>query len=221
MTYMVSHTTQSVSRSSFEELFASKTLSAVLARFALEPDRTFYQRELMRVTGTTLHPLQRELARLERMGLVRRKPRGKHVEYSIDVAHPTWTPLRTLLLRTVALGDALGEALSPLAESIDAAFIYGPFASGDTDSASDIALMGISEIGLRQISDALHAANLDLGWEINPSVYRPKAVAEKLAAQEHFVTSVIDGPKIWLVGDDEQLAESTGRGRRQSSQILR
>lgn len=52
--------------SGWADLFASRTLVALLTRFLLRPDEAFYQQELATAAGTRPCLVQRELARLER-----------------------------------------------------------------------------------------------------------------------------------------------------------
>ena len=49
-----------------------------------------------------------------------------------------------------------------------------------------------------------------LGREINPSVYTPAEFAKKLAVKDHFLTRVLDKPKLFVLGDKDEL-EKTAR----------
>jgi len=52
-----------------ETLFAGAPLVSLLRIFLLNPQTSFYQRELERLTGEHLYQIQRELGRLEAIGL--------------------------------------------------------------------------------------------------------------------------------------------------------
>ncbi len=197
--------TNSVGLSAISELFASETLVAVLGRFAAQPERSFYQRELSRLTGSSLYLVQRELARLTRMGLIVRTPRGKHVEYVVDATHPAWPPLRDLMLRTVALAATLREAMSPLAERIALAWVFGSVARGTDTSDSDIDLMVIGDLSLRTLASLELPGPETLGRHLNIVTYTPAGLRDR-ATDDHFVTQVLASPRIWIIGSDDELA---------------
>lgn len=51
-----------------------------------------------------------------------------------------------------------------------------------------------------------------LGCLINPTVYSVAEFKSKLAADNHFLTSLLKGQKVFLIGDDDELRK-VGRVR--------
>jgi predicted nucleotidyltransferase len=79
-------------------------------------------------------------------------------------------------------------------------------AKGGETAESDVDLMVIGEsLTLADIVPALRKAQLELRREVNPSVYRTEEFYRKLAERHHFLTSVVAGPKIFLIGDEREL----------------
>ncbi len=210
--------TNSVGRSSVASLFASDTLVALLAHFALHPEGRFYQRELARLTGSNLYLVQRELARLEDTGLLRREPRGRQVEYSLVPQHPAWPGMRDLLLRTEALAGRLASALELLGDHIVLAWIFGSTARGDARSDSDIDLMVVGDAGLRELAGMELPGAPELGRELNILCYGPADLRARADADNHFVSDVLRSPRIWVKGSDDELAAVVGRGPLASAQ---
>ena len=57
---------------------------------------------------------------------------------------------------------------------------------------------------------ALSEAQQRLAREVNPAVYPPAEFRRKVAEHHHFIRSVLDGPKVFVLGnqlDLERLAE--------------
>lgn len=54
-----------------------------------------------------------------------------------------------------------------------------------------------------------HARDL-LGREINPTVYSPAEFDKKRAAKDHFLTHVLDNPKLFVLGNKNELGEASG-----------
>jgi predicted nucleotidyltransferase len=115
--------------------------------------------------------------------------------------------LRALVLKTVGLADVLRAALAPVSRSIRAAFVYGSIAKGQDTAASDIDLIVITD-GLTHadLFAALEEASVQLGRKVAPTVYSSKELAKRVKQDNAFVTRVLAQPKLWLIGDESDLA---------------
>jgi len=186
-----------------EALFG-QTKRRVLALLFGRPESAFYLREVARETGSGTGAVQRELAQLVAAGLVRRWRQGQPVYFSADPASPVYDEMRSLLAKTAGIADVLRAGLAelPRKAKILVAFIYGSVAAGQHTSASDVDLMVIGRVELADLLPALRPIQDRLGREVNPTVYR----AEELAEPSSFVRRVLDGPKIMLVGTEDDIA---------------
>jgi predicted nucleotidyltransferase len=207
MTNDLGQSTNMIGQNSLTQLFASETLVALLSILLTRPEESFYQRELVEATGARLYLVQRELRRLERSGIVTRAPRGNRVYYRANRGHPAFDDLKRAFLKTIALGDALRAALAPLAHQVRAAFIYGSYAAGHESAQSDIDLFLIGDLSSREAAAILGPIGRGLGRELNTVVYPPAEFSRKVREQEHFVTELLRGPKLFLIGDEHELAE--------------
>ena len=77
-------------------LFGSKSRPRILGLFLSNPQRTFYQREIMDETGLSLQSVQRELGNLFRLGILERQETKARVYYRIDSVSPWFRPLREI-----------------------------------------------------------------------------------------------------------------------------
>jgi len=186
-----------------EALFG-QTKRRVLALLFGRPESAFYLREVARETGSGTGAVQRELAQLVAAGLVRHWRQGQHVYFSADPASPVYDEMRSLLAKTAGIADVLRAGLAelPRKAKILVAFIYGSVAAGEHTSASDVDLMVIGRVELADLLPALRPIQERLGREVNPTIYR----AEELAEPSSFVRRVLDGPKIMLVGTEDDIA---------------
>ena len=97
---------------SLARIFATETTARLLALFALHPERTFLQKELVAATGSSLYLVQRDVKRLETAGLVASTPAGASSRVPRFYGAPRLAGLRDALLRTLAPGDGLRAALA-------------------------------------------------------------------------------------------------------------
>ena len=198
--------TTNKSQNGISALFASATLGELLYLFMLEPEREYYQRELQRLSGAHLRQLQRDLDRLLRSGLVACRTHGNRTYYRAVPAHPAFADLRAAVMKTMGLGNELGAALAGLGDAVTLAFVYGSFARGDEVAQSDVDVLIVGSATRREVAAALADAARSLGRELNPVILTPADLTRRRRAGDHFVTSVLAGPRIWLVGDDASLA---------------
>jgi hypothetical protein len=79
-----------------EVLFSSAARVEVLHLFLLQPNRPFYQREIERETGQPIRAVQREVERLEGIGLLVRSAEGNRVFYRLNAEFPLLAELTAL-----------------------------------------------------------------------------------------------------------------------------
>lgn len=188
-----------------EELFSNKTLTEMLALFMTHPDHEFYQRQIAAELGRPRSPVQMNLKRLEKLNIVTSRVDGNRIAYRANRFSPIFDELRRIILKTVGFGSLLKEGIKELSGNVKVAFIYGSTAKGTDEIDSDVDLIIIGELTLREASSALAGVREKLNREINVSVYPPEEFGQKLSAGEHFVSSLMGEEKIFLIGDDEEL----------------
>jgi predicted nucleotidyltransferase len=170
------------------------------------PDRSFYANEVIALAQSGTGAVQRELAGLSEAGLLTVRKQGNQKHYQANAAAPVFAELRSLVLKTMGLADAVRSALTPLAAQMDAAFIYGSVARQQDTAQSDVDVMIVSStLGYGEVFGTLEAATLALGRKVNPTLYTPADWAKRMDSDNVFVTRVWQQPKIWLIGNEEQL----------------
>jgi predicted nucleotidyltransferase len=192
-------------------LLASHALCRLVTHYVLYPHADLHFHGLKRATGLPNRSLQLELARLERLRLIARKPDGRLVRYLVQPDESRWRALREFVRQFVEPAEVLRVALAQVT-GIMAAFIYGSFARhGDVHADSDIDLFVVSETAdqpstrLALAGEVLEVSGF-LGREVNASRHTPAQLAEKLSEGTRFIASVFSGEKVWLVGDPGQLS---------------
>lgn len=186
-------------------LLGSKLRARVLGWLFSHSDERYYVRQLTALLGEDSTNVSRELARLEQAGIVISTKEGKQKYYQVNRQSPIFDELRGLIIKTVGISQQLVTALEVLEDRIRIAFIYGSFARGEETSSSDIDLLVIGELGLRDVVRALSGLQRTLGREINPTVYSPGEYRMKLDAGQHFLTALQEEPKIFLIGNEDEL----------------
>jgi len=194
-------------RQSLADALLTKTQQRVLGVLFGQPDRSFYASELIRLAATGSGAAQRELARLERSGLINARRVGHQKHYQANPDSPLFSEIRMLVEKTVGLAEPLRSALRPLANRVRAAFVYGSVAKGTDRAQSDIDLIVISDsLTYGEVFGAMEKVGRSLARPVNPTVYTAKEFARRVKAENAFLTKVLAQPRIWVIGTDHDLA---------------
>lgn len=182
-----------------------ETRTAILATLLLRPEESRHVRDLERTTGLSPGALHRELTALVALQVLRRERVGRQVFYRANQDCPVLPELTGLLRKTAGLVDVLREGLQPLADQIEAAFVYGSMAKGNVHAHSDVDLMVVGSVGFGDVVLAIQPAQEASGREINPTVLSREEFNKRRAETDSFVTAIWKEPKLWLLGDADAL----------------
>lgn len=201
-------------KTSLGEALFTKTQRRVLGLLFGNPDRSYYANEIVRFAGAGIGTVQRELGRLESAHLVMTSKIGNQKHYQANREAPIFEELRGIVLKTFGVADYLREALAPLAKRIHAAFIYGSVAKGMDTASSDIDVMIVSDdLSFPDAIQALTKAEGAIGRSINPSVYGRDEWSRKLLEASGFLQRVMEQPRIFLIGSDDDLLKPRKPGK--------
>ena len=157
-------------------------------------------------SGSGTGAVVRELAKLADSGLVTVNKIGNQKHYQANRQAPIYEELRGIVLKTFGIGDLLRQALAELAGQIKVAFVYGSIAKRTDTAGSDIDVMIISDnVSYSDLFSALAAIETKLGRSVSPTLYHPAEFQSKLASDSSFVTRVVEQPKIFLIGTDNDI----------------
>jgi predicted nucleotidyltransferase len=179
----------------------------LLARLLLRPDEQFHVRELERMTGISAGSLHRELKAMAESGLLRREQIGNQVFYKADTNCAIFNELAAIFRKTISIADLLKDALANLAGKIKVAFVFGSMASGKATAGSDLDVCVIGDVALREVVAALAPLRQTLRRDINPVVMTASEFKKQLAAKDRFIRSLLGEPKLFAIGNDDELAK--------------
>lgn len=180
-----------------------KSMRAILARLYGRPDRRFYVRELARAAATPPSSLQRDLAALAAAGVIERHEDGRQVYYQANASCPIFGELKGIVTKTFGVADFLRDMLRPHAKHIRAAFVYGSVAKGTEAPGSDVDLLVIGDLPPSRLAIDLGKIDMALGRRVSLASYSVEEFVELSAQENNFITRVLHGPVIWLIGNKE------------------
>jgi predicted nucleotidyltransferase/DNA-binding HxlR family transcriptional regulator len=190
------------------ELLSSRTRAEIFRLLFGGTGEELHVREIERRSGLNDSTLRQELRKLVRLDLVHSRKDSNRVYYRAKTENPLYPEIRNLVLKTSGLADVLKHALRD--KRIRVAFVFGSIARGEEKSGSDVDLMVIGQLGLRDLSGLLSGIEEKIGREVNPHVLHEDAFRKRIRTKEHFVSSVMESPKIFVIGSQDELETMGG-----------
>jgi len=185
------------------DFFSSRVKAEVFRLLFGIGNEQLYVREIERRSGLSISTVRQELKRLAGFGLVAARVDGNRTYYRANQEHPLYPDIRSMVLKTSGLADVLREAMRE--ENIRMAFVFGSLARKEENPRSDIDLMVIGAITFRRLAKCLAGVAERLGREINPHVMSPEEFQRRQKKRDHFLSSVLSAPRIWVIGDEHEL----------------
>lgn len=191
------------------EVLFSKTRRQVLRLLFGQPGRAYHLNEIVRLADVGTGSVARELEKLTAVGLVQVEKVGNQKHYEANRASPIYPEIHGIVLKTFGLADVLKAALATLQDRIRVAFVYGSVASNTDTAESDIDLLIIgADLSYPELMNVLAGAEETLARRINPTLYSSGEFARKLGEDSAFLQRVLKQPKIFLVGDKDDVPKS-------------
>ena len=187
----------------------STTQQRVLGLLFGQPERSYFATELIGLAHAGSGAVQRELQRLAESGLVTVSQVGNQKHYQANRQSPVFEELHGIAVKALGPAEALRSALAPLASRVRAAWLYGSVAKGHDRASSDMDVMIVSDdVLLEDIYKILRPAENLLGRTVNPTLYSTAEFKRRLAAKSPFLTKVLSGKRILLIGDEDVLGST-------------
>lgn len=186
------------------DLITSKTRVKILALFLDNPDDMFHVREVVRRVDEEINAVRRELIHLEKKGILKREPRVNRVYYYLDKNYPHFFDLLSIQAKNTGLGADIIKNRVRLGK-IKFAMLSGKFARGIRDNPEEVDLLVVGTVVLPELSLLIKDEEEKRKHEINYTVMTEEEFNFRKKRRDPFITSVIYGSRVMLIGDEELL----------------
>jgi len=173
------------------DVFIKSTEQKVLSLFAMNPDRSFYGREISKKLGISLGAVHAALLSLEKRGFLDSQHVGRTKLYRSAAPNPTIQSFR--VLNALLVLEPLIEALKDISRRV---ILFGSYATGSFASSSDLDLLIVS--GEREkISKKIDSFKRKSGLDIRPIIKDPIEWMELENESPEFFDELSRGITLW------------------------
>ena len=188
----------------FSDLITSKTRTKLLSLFLDDPSQMYHVREVVRRVKEEINAVRRELIYLEKKGIFQREPRANRVYYYLDKSYPFYFDLLRIGAKTNGLGADIIENRVKLGR-IKYAMLSGKFARKIRENPEEVDLLVVGTVVVPELSAVVAKEEQKRGHEINYTVMTEEEFLFRKRRRDPFLTSIIYGSRVMLLGDEEAL----------------
>lgn len=188
-----------------EDLIISRVRVKILKLFLLNPSKIFHVREIVRQVKEEINAVRRELAHMEKHGMVSKEPRGNRLYYSFRRDYPLYYDLTALISKTSNLGADILKNKNKLGK-IKFAMFSGRFVRGQTSRSDEVDLLIVGQkIVLPELSQIIRAEEARRGRELNYTVMTEDELNFRKKRRDPFISMILRNSRVMVIGDEEEL----------------
>ncbi len=189
------------------DLIISRVRVKILELFFLNLGKIFHVREIVRKTNEEINAVRRELAHLEKAGLMSKERRANRLFYLLRRDYPLYYDLLELLVKSSGLGGGIIKNKAKLGK-IKFAMISGKFARNLVRNQSDVDLLVVGKVVLPELSQLVRQEEVRREKEINYTVMSEEEFLFRKRRRDPFIIEVLRGSRVIIIGDEEELVQS-------------
>mgnify|MGYP001599761797 CR=1 FL=1 len=187
------------------DIFISKTRVKLLETFLADPTQMYHVRDLVRKTGDEINAVRRELARMERVGMVKKEPRGNRLYYWFRHDSPLYNDLLSMVAKTTGIGAAIIKNRSKLG-NIQVAMLSGKFVRHlPRKSPDEVDILIVGNITLSELGILVRAEEERRSQTINYTPMTEEELKFRRTRRDPFLQEILAQSRIFVVGSDEDL----------------
>ncbi len=188
-----------------DELIISRVRVKMLTLFLTHPGSMYHVREIVRQVGEEINAVRRELAHLEKAGLLSKEQRANRLFYHFRKDYPLHYELMELIGKTSGLGWDIIKNKAKLGK-IKFAMMSGRFLKGlPRRGGNDVDLLVVGSVVLPELASLVKGEEVKKNRELNYTVMTEEEFVFRKSRRDPFVFEILSGSRIMLIGDEEEL----------------
>ena len=165
----------------------------------------YHVRDLVRRTEEEINAVRRELARMERVGIVKKEPRGNRLYYWFRHDYELYHDLLSMVTKTTGIGAAIIKNRNKLG-NVQVAMLSGKFVRHlSRKSPDEVDLLIVGNITLPELASLVRAEEERRGQTINYTPMTEEELKFRRTRRDPFLQDILAQSRILVIGSDEDL----------------
>lgn len=185
-------------------IIPSRVRRKILGLFYSAPQKRYHVRGLSRLIEEEINSVRRELANLLKHGVISREARVNRVYYSLRRDGIFYQDFLRLFNKINHLGHDLIKYRAKLGK-VKLVMVSGNFLKWEKKAKNDVDLLVVGKVVLPQLTQIVRKEEKRRGQEINYTVMSEDEFAFRKSRHDPFIQKIIYGPRLMIIGTEEEL----------------
>lgn len=187
------------------DIITSKVRIKILELFFSNLKEIYHVRGIVREVKEEINAVRRELSKFEKIGLLKKEPRGNRVYYFVRVDHPFFGDLVSMVAKTVGLGALLITNKNKIGK-VSLIMFSGRFATlKDRKKEDEVDILVVGEVVLPELAALIRVEESRRNREINYTVMSREEFDFRKKRRDPFILGVLSTSRVMIIGDEEDL----------------
>lgn len=191
-----------------KDIIISRVRLKLLQLFFANPKEIYHVRDLVRRTQEEINAVRRELANLERTGLLRKEPRGNRLYYWLNAGYPLYRELSMIMAKEAGLGEQIIRNRNRIGKVAFCVF-SGKFVRKIERKEDEVDILVVGDIVLPELTSLVKGEEQKRGKEVNYTVMTEEEFNFRKRRRDSFLLGVLFQSKVMIIGDEEELLKQT------------
>lgn len=192
-----------------EDIIISRVRVKILTLFLSHPGTIFHVRDIVRKVSEEINAVRRELAHMEKAGMVTKEQRANRLFYSFRKDYPLYYELLELIGKTNGFGADILKQKARLGK-LKFVMLSGRYLRGVTKkSPTDVDVLVVGTVVLPELAQLVKAEEVRREREINYTVMTEEEFLFRKRRRDPFVLGILEGSRVMIVGDEEELVTAS------------
>ncbi|OGD89379.1 hypothetical protein A3I53_04485 [Candidatus Curtissbacteria bacterium RIFCSPLOWO2_02_FULL_40_13b] len=188
------------------DILISKVRVKVIELFLASPNSMYHVRDIVRRVDEEINAVRRELARLEKTGLLSSEWRANRRFYSVKKDYIFFNEFLSIVNKNVGLGGGIIKNKAKLGK-IKYAMLSSSFVKGKPYTQNEVDLFVVGSIVLPELGAIIREEEARRDREINFTPMTEEEFAFRKSRRDPFVIGILAKPRVMLVGDEEEMVK--------------
>jgi DNA-binding transcriptional ArsR family regulator len=189
-----------------EDIIVSKVRVKILQLFLSSQDPLFHVREIVRLVDEEINAVRRELARMEKNGMVTSEWRANRRLYAFRKDYPFFGELLAMVAKSQGIGGDIVKGKNKLGK-VKYAMVATRFIRNQESAPDDVDLLIVGQIVLPELQAIVATEQAKREREINYSFMDEAEFSFRVKRRDPFILKVLVQSKIMLIGDEQEMLE--------------
>lgn len=187
-----------------KDIFVSEVRVNMLKLMLPAPDKALHVRAIVRELGTEINAVRRELERLTKIGLLKKRQSSNRLYYTVDTSSIYYPELLSLVAKETGLGEALLSNRKALG-NIKYALLSRRFSRNEPTTVLDVDLFIVGSVDFELLEKIVKEKEVALSREIHYSVMGEDEFIFRKRKNDQFISKILSQGRTMLIGDEEEL----------------